>query len=317
MPASPRRIVVVGLGTAGTDHARALENVSDAQVIAGIDRSAQRSLTFKGEPLPVFESLFDITGSIDPEIVVIATPTPSHADVCREVGEYFRDAAIVVEKPAADNLEDAQRIVDGKQPVTVAYHMAFAPEVDWAVSEVACRSAELGPPVAIESWSADPYERELASARARLGTSWIDGGINALSVIERFAPPQECTSICQLGPDSDSVFQGTFRCATPGGQLAALVLTSWQATGPGRSTRVRYASGAELVMDHNAVAGYLVCDGSVAARFGSDGTVPRREAHYRAFYKSWLTDGQQLFPMKTSLRLHQLLLSRTATRSQL
>lgn len=317
MPVSPRRIVVIGLGPAGRDHARALENVLDAQVIAGIDRSLPRSLTFKAEPVPVFGSLFDITGTLDPEIVVIATPTPSHADVCREVGEYFRDSAIVVEKPAADNLEDAQRIVDGKQPVTVAYHMAFAPEVEWAVSEAASRSAELGPPVAIESWGADPYQQELASAQARFGTSWIDGGINALSVIERFATPEECTSLCQLGPDSDSVFQGTFRCATPDGQLTALVLTSWQATGAGRSTRIRYASGAELVMDHNAVAGYLVCDGSVAARFGSNGTVPRREAHYRAFYKSWLTDGQQLFPMETSLRLHQLLLSRTAPPSQL
>jgi predicted dehydrogenase len=312
-----RKIVVVGLGTAGTDHARALENIPGTQVIAGIDHSASRSLTFKGQPVPTFTSLFGSYGAVEPDIVVIATPTPSHAEVCREVGEYFRDAAIVMEKPAADNLEDAQRIVEGsKQPVTVAYHMAFAPEVDWAVSEAASWAGQLGRPVAIESWNADPYQPELGSARARLGTSWIDSGINALSVIERFATPVECTSLRQIGPESQSVFQGTFRCATPDGPLTALVVTSWQATGPGRSTRVRYASGAELVLDHNAVAGYLVCGGSVRAMFGSDGMVPRREAHYRGFYKSWLTDGDQLFPVDSSLRLHRLLLGQDATASE-
>jgi hypothetical protein len=63
-------------------------------------------------------------------------------------------------------------------------------------------------------------------------------------------------------------------------------------------------------MDHAAVAGYLLEGGTLSANFGSDGRVPRREAHYRAMYQSWLVDGNQTFPADTSLRLHSLLLEK-------
>jgi predicted dehydrogenase len=44
------------------------------------------------------------------------------------VAEYYPGAIIMVEKPAADNLDDARRMIEdgGKQPVNVAYHMAFS-----------------------------------------------------------------------------------------------------------------------------------------------------------------------------------------------
>jgi len=40
-------------------------------------------------------------------------------------------------------------------------------------------------------------------------------------------------------------------------------------------------------MDHNAVADYIRQNGAACDVFGSDGTTPRGEAHYRALYKSW------------------------------
>lgn len=148
----------------------------------------------------------------------------------------------------------------------------------------------------------------MASAQARLGNSWIDSGINALSVIERFVKPVERTSLRQIGDLAHSVFEGTFICEANGERLPANVLTSWYSTAPSRWTRIRYVSGAELVMDHNAVAGYIRQDGETSAMFGSDGSVPRREAHYRAMYKSWMTQQNQVFSTETSVRLHRLLL---------
>ena len=75
-----------------------------------------------------------------------------------------------------------------------------------------------------------------------------------------------------------------------------------------RSTRVKYASSAELVMDHNAVSGYLIENSSITSIFGTDGGVSRRESHYRALYASWLAAQETLFPTAVSLRLHELLL---------
>jgi hypothetical protein len=61
-------------------------------------------------------------------------------------------------------------------------------------------------------------------------------------------------------------------------------------------------------MDHTAVAGYLVQNKRVTAVYGSDRTIPRRERHYLALYEWWLTKGNRILPVETSLRLHDLLL---------
>jgi predicted dehydrogenase len=309
---SARRVMIVGLGAAGLVHAKALEEFAQVTVIAGIDTDTSRALTFRESQVNVYPGVFDTTSDkLDPNVVVIATPTPTHAQVCDEVAEYFPKATILLEKPAADNLGDAQRIIEGiggKQAVSIAYHMAFSPEVSWALEQARKRTDHLGWPTLIESWHADPYQLELASAEARLGTSWIDSGINALSVIERFARITERTSLRQIGEADKSEFEGNFICAAPDKNLTAIVLTSWHSTASARTTRIRYSSGAELVMDHAAVAGYLLEGGMLSAKFGSDGRTPRREAHYKAMYKSWLIDGEQAFPKETSLRLHRLLL---------
>ena len=308
-----QKVVIIGIGMAGTAHARALEDFPGVALIGGID-TCSRTLTFRDKEIPVYPSVFDMWSGnkLRPDIVVVATPTPTHAQVCGEVNEYYRHVSIIVEKPAADNLEDAQRIIcdiGDKQPVAVAYHMAFSPVVEWALEEVAERAGQLGSPIAIESWGADPYQSDLVSAQARLGNSWVDSGINALSVIERFVKPVECTSLRPIGSPSRSVFEGTFICEADGQQLIATILTSWYSTAPSRWVRIRYSSGAELVMDHNAVAGYIRQNGEACAVFGSDGTTPRREAHYRALYKSWLSTQDQIFSTDTSARLHALLLA--------
>jgi predicted dehydrogenase len=309
--ASAQKVMIVGVGAAGTVHAKALEGFPDAAVIAGVDIDQSRILTFRGQRVPVYPTVFDTTNrGLDPDIVVIATSTQSHRQVCSEVTEHYPQAAVIVEKPAADNLADARKMIDygGKQPVNVTYHMAFSPEVDWALGQVSAKAELLDSPVAIESWFTDPYQAGLAAAQERFGTSWIDSGINALSVIERFARLVERTSLRQIGDTSKSTFEGSFICQLQENRLPAIVLTSWYSTAPTRTTRIRYSSGAELVMDHNAVAGYLLANGEAADMYGSDGIVPRREAHYKAWYQSWLVDKRQIFSRDTSLRLHELLL---------
>lgn len=318
MSESARKVMIVGLGAAGLVHAKALEEFGQITVIAGIDPDTSRALMFREHRVTVYPGVFDATSdNLEPNVVIIATPTPTHARVCDEVAEYFPKAAILLEKPAADNLDDAQRIIEGigsKQTVEIAYHMAFSPEVSWALEQAHKRTDHLGRPIAIESWHADPYQPELASAEARLGTSWIDSGINALSVIERFAKITERTSLRQIGEASKSEFEGTFICAARDEKLTAIVLTSWHSTAPARTTRIRYSTGAELVMDHAAVAGYLLERGTLSANFGSDGTTPRLEARYKAMYESWLGDGERALPKDTSLRLHRLLLEQPRAR---
>ena len=311
MTAAHHKILIVGLGEVAQTHLRALEQTPGADVAAGVDTAAKPAMIFHEHPVPIYHTPEDAAGRHDPDVVVIATPTPTHAAVCGQIAACFPAARVLVEKPAADNLPDALHLlrdIAGRQPVDVAYHMAFSPEVSWGIQTVQAYAGELGVPVTVEACFADPYENDFEAASQRLGNSWIDSGINALSVLARFVRPVARESLRRIGQAAHSVFEAHLTCQAGDGDLAALILTSWHVTDPAKTTRIRYSSGSELVMDHTAVAGYLVHDGRIAAVFGSDRSVPRRERHYLALYQWWLTEGNPIMPAETGLRLHELLL---------
>ncbi|MEU8801256.1 Gfo/Idh/MocA family oxidoreductase [Spirillospora sp. NPDC048819] len=313
-------MIIVGLGTVARTHLTVLERIEETAVLAGVDPAPPKHLTFRDRDVPVYATLRDAATRHEPDLVVITTPTHTHPPVCGEVAEYFPRASVLVEKPAADSFAEARRLLDGTgglPPVDVAYHMAFSPEVRWGAGLADRLSTVLGDPTSIMASFADPYEAEFDSAQKRFGNSWIDSGINALSVLNRFVEPLERVSLRSLGPEPWSAFEGRIRCRAASGDVEATVLTSWHVTAPARTTRIGYSSGAELVLDHHGVAGHLIRRGTVQEFFGSDGHRPRRESHYTALYNRYLRDGAPVIPHDRSLRLHDVLLrpQRPPTRS--
>ncbi len=310
-------MLLVGLGAIGQTHARAIEALPAlgpradvlADVLAGVDVDGARTLRFRGQDRPVYPSLQAASSAHTPAIVVIATPTGTHAAVCDHAARYFPQARLLVEKPAAATLPDARRIlsgIGGRQPVDVAYHTSFAPEVTWGQQALASRQP--GALVAAESFFADPYYDDFGRAAATLGNSWLDSGINALSVLARFATLGKRESLRRIGGERQSVFEAHLSCQRDGGPVDALVVTSWHVADAAKTTRLRYASGLELLMDHTAVAAYLLREGRIEAAFGADRAIARRDRHYRALYAWWLAGGRPALPPETGLHLHELLL---------
>jgi predicted dehydrogenase len=285
---------MVGLGAVAETHVGVLE---DVPFVNGEDRQ-------------VYLSVREAGGSADvPDIIVIATPTPSHAAVCGEIARYFPEARLLVEKPAAVNLSEARHIlaeIGGRQPVDVAYHMSFSPEVIWG--QQAVQESRAGELMSAELFFADPYYDDFEHAQATLCSSWVDSGINALSVLSRFATIAERTTLRPMGTDRQSIFEARLTCKTGSLEADALLVTSWYVADAAKTTRLRYASGVELLMDHTGVAAYLLHDGKVETFFGADRSIPRRERHYRALYQSWLAEGKRTLPTETSLQLHEILL---------
>ncbi|MBV9012531.1 MAG: Gfo/Idh/MocA family oxidoreductase [Pseudonocardiales bacterium] len=116
-------------------------------------------VTFRGRGIPVYPTVQDARADHHPDVVVVATPTPTHAAVCGHVAEVFPSARVLVEKPAAANLTDARRVlgeIGHQQPVEVAYHMSFSPEVSWAVEAARTRADSLGAPVPNWLWITRP-----------------------------------------------------------------------------------------------------------------------------------------------------------------
>ena len=69
------KVLIIGIGMAGMVHARALEDVPDVALIAGIDTSS-RALAFRGDKAPIYSSVFEMMSesTFHPDIVVVATP---------------------------------------------------------------------------------------------------------------------------------------------------------------------------------------------------------------------------------------------------
>ena len=306
-------MLLIGLGVIGQTHARALEFASESglpvDVVAGVDVDRARTLRFGGVDRPVYPSVREASEAQLPAIVVIATPTGTHAAVCEQAARYFPQARLLVEKPAAATLGDARRIlsdIGGRQPVDVAYHTSFAPEVSWGQQALAaCRPGGL---LGAESFFADPYYDDFERAAATLGNSWLDSGINALSVLARFATIAKRESLRRIGTERQSIFEARLACHRDSPPARALLVTSWHAADGAKTTRLRYASGIELLLDHTAVAAYLLRDGRIEAAFGADRSIRRRDRHYRALYQRWLADGRPTLSPETGLHLHELLL---------
>ncbi|NNL72474.1 MAG: Gfo/Idh/MocA family oxidoreductase [Silicimonas sp.] len=105
------RVLIAGLGNMGLSHALAHHHHPDAEIVGLVNRS-EVDLPETLEAYPRFVS-FDEGMATDPDLVVIATYSDSHADfACRAME---RGAHVFVEKPLATNVADAKRVVETAQ----------------------------------------------------------------------------------------------------------------------------------------------------------------------------------------------------------
>jgi predicted dehydrogenase len=105
-PAVP--VGVVGVGSLGFHHARILREVAGAQLVGVFDADPARAAKV-GEELGVrvFASLEELLAGV--EAAVVAVPTTEHAAVA--LAALDRGVHLLIEKPIASTLEEADRIV--------------------------------------------------------------------------------------------------------------------------------------------------------------------------------------------------------------
>lgn len=307
-------MLIVGLGEVATTHLRVLENNASVRSVAGVDPHSSKSLAFRDAGVPVYPSLDAAKADCAPTAVVVAVPTPQHVAVTGEVFDAFPTADVFVEKPLADNWHGAQQLFDRGESragrFEVFYHMAFSPEVLWARHLAENYGTSWGALENFECWFSDAYAKDIERASATLGDSWLDSGINALSVLQWFADVGEIVEFRELNGEWRT-YEAILSCVAAGGKAIGTILTTWGVTEGTRETRLRFRNDVEVVLDHAAVAGRVLKFGKVHDLFGTDGMIPRRELHYRNLYRV-LWDGQdseRMMSSRVSRHLHRLLLA--------
>jgi predicted dehydrogenase len=102
------RIAVVGVGQLGRHHARILSTLEGAQLVAVVDTAPERAAEVAAATgARALTDFRDLLGEVD--AVTIAVPTGLHRDVALPFLD--RGIAVLVEKPMARSLEEADELV--------------------------------------------------------------------------------------------------------------------------------------------------------------------------------------------------------------
>lgn len=135
MTQQPLRIALAGGGAFGAKHVSALKRIEDVEVAAIVSSTLDAATSFVdehgvGRPVPTLD---DALAMDDVDAVILATPTPMHAEQtqrCLEAGKHVQ-----VEIPLADNLADAEACLALQQQTglvgMVGHTRRFNPSHQW------------------------------------------------------------------------------------------------------------------------------------------------------------------------------------------
>lgn len=266
-------------------HAQAVVHLH-GEVIASLDPK-------RSDPLVVGDRVVQQVGSVDalrglqPDAIIVATPTGDHAASVKYLASELPGVRLIVEKPVATTPLDYRSAMDAADtagcPVTVLLHAAHAPEVGWAAENLASWAEIHGGIRKVTSRFCDPYGApEMRDRRRSLVSSWIDSGINLLSVLDRLL------TIEAIAPGNselpyEHVAKGIGRCGGPE-PFPVVMLTSWRVLEPSKSTVLDFHDGTQLILDHQAVAGWRLEPGRSLDRFYLDAAGPRLRVHYERMF---------------------------------
>ena len=105
-----QRVLVVGLGSMGMSHALAYARIPGFEVAGLCERHmAERRLPPALEKADRFTRFEDALAAVKPDVVSINTLPDSHADFA--IKSMAAGAHVFLEKPVADNVADAERVV--------------------------------------------------------------------------------------------------------------------------------------------------------------------------------------------------------------
>lgn len=107
-PPKGTRVAVVGTGAMGRHHVRILASSPEAELVGIYDQRPEVAETLAAEHGTTrFEDLDELLGGV--EAAVLAVPTTDHAELACRMLE--RGLHVLVEKPIASNLDEADRMV--------------------------------------------------------------------------------------------------------------------------------------------------------------------------------------------------------------
>lgn len=281
----------VGLGVISKTHFEVLASMPEVRLQFTVDPLVDSPPEFRGSRPLHFDELGGALKKHEPDVLVLATPTETHAELVTQALTTSPVPKILVEKPVVHSLAalDALRGLDSdlQARVFTAHHAAFSPEVDWAARCLADHP-DWGPVTAFTSAFYDPYVLLGRRAVDSYVSSWMDSGVNQLSILSRLVELRQLTY--QHDVEGASGSWASVSYMSHGQPGVARLRSGWLTGASSKESVVLLGeSGVEVWIDHTAMTAFAFRGDELLEVFTNDGSVPRKIAHYRPLYRSLLS----------------------------
>lgn len=202
----PVRSAIVGMGMIGTTHASILRALPDAELVAVADSDPARLSDFS--ELHTYRSGLELLEQENIDALWICTPPSAHLALATAALE--RGIDVFCEKPVADSIDDAQRMLDASRSssglLAVGHTLRFHPDVQALAASV--REGRLGDIVQAHArWATNDAEGVLLSGRVSIP---LEMSVHHLDVLgwclgEVKDVYARASSIAPCGPGPDAV----------------------------------------------------------------------------------------------------------------
>ena len=194
------RCAVLGLGRLGYWHAENLANrVKGAKLACVVDKNPEQAGKVAGE-LGIDRWTTDadsVLESDDIDAVVVATPTPTHAELIMKAAECGKP--VFVEKPITGNLAEADGVIRTLDKYNAICQVGFMRRFDPGYAEAKRRilAGDIGEPLYFKSVSRDPFSPPAEFIR-HSGGLFVDMSVHDFD-IARFLTGSDVVSVAAHG----------------------------------------------------------------------------------------------------------------------
>ena len=277
-------IALVGLGHIADHQLAAIEMTKGLRVVAACDKNPDTARRLSKD-VSFYASIDDLIVAKRFDIAVISTPNHAHF----QHGELFINAGkdVILEKPAVETRKQLHDIVlQSQRAGTFLYfslHAAFGAEVLWFRQQLVNGNLRLGNLRRFHARFYDPYIREnkLVIGAESLGGSWMDSGMNALSVLGHFVKPigLRVEKSQMRAPEKFGCSETEAKVFVASDGAHGLIHTSWLTGKNHKSTRLIFDQD-EILLDHSLQTAAIGRGSTQKILFSYNGSLHRLTNHY-------------------------------------
>ncbi len=227
------RFGYVGLGRAARlYHLPALREVAGLAAVGGYDGLEQQRASWTRETgVPAFSDLDELLERARPDVVVVATPPDSHAELCIRALEA--GAHVISEKPFVTSAEEGDRVIAAAERAgrLVAVNHQFREKPIFRTLRDRIAAEEYGRLAFCQIWqlmNLAPWDEPTAWRAGMAGRTLLEGGVHLvdLMVVLFGERPEAVLARHSAGfhtdPDADAVQLVTLEF--PGGRLGQITI---------------------------------------------------------------------------------------------